>query len=77
MKTVELYRKGEKVLYEYREWIGLGYYSMPNGRSYIYIKCPFCGTKVRAYVWSLAGGGKKCTGCNTQFANFGTAYKPL
>jgi hypothetical protein len=24
------------------------------------IECPFCGTVVLAYVWSLAGSGKKC-----------------
>jgi len=27
------------------------------------ITCPFCETDVIAYVWSLAGGGKKCPTC--------------
>lgn len=26
------------------------------------IKCA-CGTTVRAYWWSISGGGKKCPGC--------------
>ncbi len=30
------------------------------GRSIIYIDCPFCGSTVRAYLWSIAGVGKKC-----------------
>lgn len=25
--------------------------------------CPFCGTEVVAYLWSLSGGGKCCPGC--------------
>ena len=34
------------------------------GRTSIRIYCPFCNTAVTAYVWSLAGSGKKCPGCN-------------
>lgn len=34
-----------------------------HGRSSIDIECPFCQTTVRAYLWSLSGSGKKCTGC--------------
>lgn len=30
------------------------------GRSSIYITCPFCSVVVEAFVWSLAGSGKKC-----------------
>jgi len=30
------------------------------GRNTCEIKCPFCGATVNAYVWSLAGGGKRC-----------------
>ncbi len=77
METVWLRCKGKRVLHELREWSGLGYYSMPNGRSYIYIECPFCKTKVKAYVWSLAGSGKKCHGCGAQFASFGNATKEI
>ena len=25
-----------------------------------YIDCPFCGVEVKAYLWSLSGGGKRC-----------------
>ena len=34
------------------------------GRSYIYIRCPFCEAETKAYIWSLAGSGKKCQNCN-------------
>lgn len=33
------------------------------GTSFIFIICPFCGEKVKAYLWSLAGTGKKCPEC--------------
>lgn len=33
------------------------------GKSTIEIRCPFCGELVTAYIWSYAGGGKKCTKC--------------
>lgn len=26
----------------------------------IYFDCPFCNVAVKAYVWSLCGGGKRC-----------------
>ena len=31
-----------------------------HGRSTCMIICPFCGRNVKAYIWSLAGSGKKC-----------------
>lgn len=31
-----------------------------HGRSSIDIQCPFCNEVTRAYVWSLAGHGKRC-----------------
>jgi hypothetical protein len=31
-----------------------------HGRSFIEIRCPFCGVVVIAYLWSLAGSGKLC-----------------
>lgn len=40
----------------------------------IRITCPFCESDVVAYVWSLAGCGKKC-GCGAVFTSFGRAYK--
>ena len=30
------------------------------GRSTVDIECPFCQEIVTAYIWSLAGSGKKC-----------------
>lgn len=30
------------------------------GRSAVFVTCPFCGRKTEAYVWSLAGSGKRC-----------------
>jgi len=26
----------------------------------IWFDCPWCGNEVKAYVWSLCGGGKRC-----------------
>jgi hypothetical protein len=34
--------------------------SVANGRSYCYITCPFCEAEVKAYIWSLSGGRKRC-----------------
>jgi uncharacterized radical SAM superfamily Fe-S cluster-containing enzyme len=34
-----------------------------HARSRVEIVCPFCNTKVWAYIWSLAGSGKKCPKC--------------
>lgn len=31
------------------------------GRSTVWVTCPFCGKATEAYVWSLAGGGKRCS----------------
>ena len=30
------------------------------GRSSCVVTCPFCGEKVTAFIWSIAGGGKRC-----------------
>ena len=42
------------------------------GRSSIVIECPFCGAWVTAYLWSLAGSGKRCV-CGVKFNRFGEA----
>lgn len=44
------------------------------GRSYCFITCPFCKTEVKAFVWSLAGGGKRCP-CGALHANLGLTYR--
>ena len=50
-------------------------FSEPNGRSYCYVTCPFCGLQCRAFVWSLAGSGKNCPGCDAIHGNYGKSYK--
>lgn len=38
------------------------------GHSTVFIDCPVCGEKrIRAYVWSLYGGGKLCPKCKSKF----------
>jgi len=37
----------------------------------IYFDCPFCENEVKAYVWSLCGGGKRCPSCKALFGGFG------
>jgi hypothetical protein len=34
------------------------------------IRCPFCKATVRAYHWSLYGGGKKCS-CGAKHDGYG------
>lgn len=34
--------------------------SRAHARTTALIQCPFCLRSVRAYVWSLAGSGKRC-----------------
>lgn len=50
------------------------YMSMPNGRSYIKVPCPFCGIILKAYVWSMAGCGKRCD-CGAIIGNWITSKK--
>lgn len=44
------------------------------GRSYYYITCPFCNASVKTYVWSIAGGGKRCP-CGALHTSLGATYK--
>lgn len=39
------------------------------------IVCPFCSAIVRAYWWSLCGGGKKCT-CGAKHNGYGQTVPP-
>lgn len=41
------------------------------GRTTAWITCPFCGEDVEAYLWSLAGSGKRCPGCGAVHYGFG------
>lgn len=45
------------------------------GKTTCNIKCPFCETITTAYVWSLAGSGKKCSGCGAMHTSFGLTLK--
>ena len=48
------------------------------GRSSIDISCPFCKTVVEAYLWSLAGSGKRCPGCGAKHTYLGgLTYKEV
>jgi hypothetical protein len=37
--------------------------SRANGCTLASVVCPFCGVETEAYVWSLAGSGKRCECC--------------
>ena len=39
----------------------------------LYFDCPFCHTEVKAYLWSLSGGGKRCK-CGAFFARSGAYH---
>ena len=41
------------------------------GRTRYDIVCPFCGTVVTAYLWSLAGSGKRCPKCRAMHGHWG------
>lgn len=45
------------------------------GRSIVWITCPFCGTEVTAYLWSLAGSGKRCP-CGAKHNGYGQTTAP-
>lgn len=50
--------------WERRDIDGHSYRPEANGRSMVIFECPFCGDVIEAYLWSLAGGGKRCwDGC--------------
>lgn len=63
MKKVEYDRDGAKQ-HNWRNGMSV------HATSYIYITCPFCGAETRAYIWSLAGSGKKCI-CGAMHTGFG------
>ena len=45
---------------EHREHTGLRELYREMGRVRVEITCPFCGEPVLAFLWSLAGSGKRC-----------------
>lgn len=60
---------------EYMEHTKYGYTSV-FGRSYCYIKCPYCAQETKAFIWSLSGGGKKCE-CGALHTRGGITFKPI
>lgn len=48
------------------------------GRSTVFFTCPFCGQKIEAYIWSLCGGGKRCTNTSCRaFCSYGVAWRDM
>ena len=37
----------------------------------IYFNCVFCGTEIKAYMWSLYGCGKRCLKCEAFYTGSG------
>lgn len=50
-------------------------YRSKFGKSTVEIDCPFCSGTTTAFVWSLAGGGKKCS-CGALHGGWGFTYAP-
>lgn len=46
--------------FEVRQHSAGSYQGFRDGRTTIRIICPFCNAKILAYLWSLAGCGKRC-----------------
>jgi hypothetical protein len=44
------------------------------GKSSLVIHCPFCQASILTYLWSLAGGGKRCE-CGALFGSGGEAFR--
>ncbi len=61
---------------EERPYTVRGFHS-EHGRSSAVIECPFCQGTTRAWVWSLAGSGKRCSDptCGALFGSMRTAYR--
>ena len=51
-------------------------YRSDFGKSTVEVECPFCKTWVRAYVWSMAGSGKRCPTCGAVHGSFGHTRAP-
>lgn len=46
------------------------------GKTRIEVKCPFCSAHMIAYLWSLAGSGKKCS-CGAKLHSDGSVSKDM
>lgn len=45
------------------------------GKSSVVAACPFCGSSVTIYLWSIAGNGKKLCSCGAALHADGLARK--
>lgn len=45
----------------------------PPSSIVLFVDCPFCGDEVKAYLWSLSGGGKRCL-CGAMLSSRGQAF---
>jgi hypothetical protein len=61
---------------EQREYVASSYHPRPSGKSYYIIRCPFCKADMKAFAWSIRGGGKRCD-CGAMLGSGGTAYKKV
>jgi hypothetical protein len=59
---------------EQARWTCDGDHPQANGRTYTNIRCPFCSADTRAYLWSLAASGKRCS-CGALHGRFGQSYR--
>lgn len=63
-------RKGEEEPCFYlRDTKGIYNYSADFGRANGIMDCPWCFSSNKVYVWSLAGGGKRCEGCRAMLSS--------
>jgi hypothetical protein len=67
--------KDYKITCERRDYKSFNY-SSEFSRSNILIECPFCNNRIRAYVWSLCGCGKKCA-CGAIHSGSGETFKEI
>ena len=63
--TPRIYKEGQPPSFFYRDNEGLYAYRSEYARSSAKLKCPWCETENRVFIWSLAGGGKRCEGCKS------------
>lgn len=61
--------KATKALLKYQ--IRPNSYRSEVGRTSAVYTCPVCGTETRAFIWSVAGSGKKCSGCKLVLTQVG------
>lgn len=56
-----------------REWKPTGGLISEMGRRRIEVECPFCFATFWAFLWSLAGSGKRCSNCGALHYSSGVA----